>query len=152
MEEARKLAEKEQEFLASPDRSNDPDFSPVVTASREAHKYLADWIVETKHRALLPVALRMLESKSPHYPVYQLLSFVYQFPESADKVHPRLVKLVKDGLWEDDLTVFEYWRIHGTKIPSASWPTCWGRTTTGRMSSPTRPSPSAVTGAGLMGC
>ena len=32
-------------------------------------------------------------------------------------MHPRLVKLVKDGLWEDDLTVFEYWRIHGTKIP-----------------------------------
>jgi hypothetical protein len=80
---------------------------------------LADMVLFTKHRALLPAAFEMLETGNPHYPVFDLVAHIYALSPSANEVQGRMVNLVRLLDWKHGkLSLFWYWQSKKMILPA----------------------------------
>lgn len=80
---------------------------------------LADMVLFTKHRALLPAAWVMIETAPYEYPFGALFSHIYKQSNSDDKLHERAIQLIPRLSWKDWKSYpFLYWRMHKTTLPS----------------------------------
>lgn len=82
---------------------------------------LSQWIVGTRHPALLPPALRMIASGDDAYPLDRLIDFCYSLDEIPQEVHERLLELAADPAWGGRMTLFRVWGARHVSLPSSQF-------------------------------
>jgi len=78
----------------------------------------ARWIIGTSHGTFIPLALRMIASGDPAYPLCSLINFVYDRAEIPGEAHRQLVELAGDPAWGGAGELFWYWNRHRTALPA----------------------------------
>jgi hypothetical protein len=78
---------------------------------------LARWVLRTRHRAFIPLALRMIASRDRVYFLDDLIDFTYAYAELPEEVHRQLVALACDPGWGGTVELFQYWKHHRTALP-----------------------------------
>jgi hypothetical protein len=80
---------------------------------------LADTILFTEHRMLLPVAWKMIENDPSKYPFGVLFSHIYKLSSPESELHERAIRLIPRLSWHEWKSYpFLYWRSHKTTLPS----------------------------------
>lgn len=78
---------------------------------------LSQWILGTRHSALLPPVLRMIVSEDDAYPLDRLLDFCYSLDNISQEVHARLLKLADTPAWRGRIPLFQVWENRRVALP-----------------------------------
>ncbi len=107
------------ERLAAVRRHMEAELDRPDVATDDKAKRVARRILGTRHRAFVPVALRLLASRGGAYEFTKLIDFAYCLAEDPHEVHARLVALACQQDWYSRVDLFNYWRHRRCDDPEA---------------------------------